>query len=85
MYMKVWSGLFVVGGLDLVVVPGVAFTAEGYRLGHGRGYYDQYLTKLRKAQTKPVVTIGMAFTEQIVEDLPVDNHDVKLDYVLYTN
>lgn len=64
---------------DLIVVPGVAFTADGYRLGRGRGYYDRLLSRPAFAHA---YTLGYAFPFQIVESLPVEPHDVKLCEVL---
>lgn len=64
---------------DLIVVPGVAFTADGCRLGRGRGYYDRLL--LRPAFSR-AYTLGYAFSFQLVESLPVESHDVRLDEVL---
>ena len=65
--------------LDLVVMPGVAFTEAGARLGHGKGYYDKYLASLR--DPKPT-TIALAFREQILDELPTGPHDVPVDLVL---
>jgi len=64
--------------LDLVVVPGLAFTADGRRLGQGGGHYDRFLTRLRAGCT----TVGAAFAEQLVDDLPTEPHDVRLDLVV---
>ncbi len=62
--------------LDLVLVPGIAFDANGHRLGRGKGFYDRLLKDF--AGTK----IGIAFDEQIVGAVPVENSDVKMDVVL---
>jgi len=56
--------------IDLVLVPGLAFTAEGVRLGQGGGYYDRFLAALA------CPTIGVCFTEQVVDELPREPHDV---------
>lgn len=64
------------GELDLVVTPGVGFDREGYRLGWGGGFYDRYLPKVRGAK------VGIAFGVQIVERLPQEAHDVRLDGVV---
>lgn len=73
-----------IGGLDLIIAPGVAFTEKGERLGHGRGYYDRFLAKLAKAQTEPATVVALALKEQIVDNVPVDpDHDVIIDVVLY--
>ena len=70
------------GGLDLIILPGVAFTTDGKRLGHGMGYYDKFLaTCLKKQQQKPHL-IGLAFNEQLGEDIPISESDVPLDLVL---
>ena len=63
-------------GIDLVIVPGVAFTADGRRLGHGKGYYDRFLVGTTAH------TVGACFAEQLVDELPVEPHDVRLDRVL---
>jgi len=62
--------------LDLILVPGVAFDLQGHRLGRGRGYYDQLLSTLHG------VKCGAAFDQQIVDEIPVASHDVRLDCVL---
>jgi 5-formyltetrahydrofolate cyclo-ligase len=62
--------------LDLILVPGVAFDLHGRRLGRGNGYYDQLLKGLRGK------TCGVAFDQQIVGEIPVEPHDVRLDCVL---
>jgi len=73
------------GGLDLVIVPGVAFTPTGVRMGHGKGYYDTFLIKLKKQQSKPVVTVALAFKEQVLDEVPKHDHDVKIDIILYSD
>jgi 5-formyltetrahydrofolate cyclo-ligase len=64
--------------LDVVVVPGLAFTADGRRLGQGGGHYDRFLARLRP----DCVTVGAAFAEQLLDDLPTDPHDARLDFVV---
>jgi 5-formyltetrahydrofolate cyclo-ligase len=63
---------------DVVVVPGLAFTASGHRLGQGGGWYDRYLVGIRD----DCLTIGVCFREQVVADVPVEAHDVVLDVVV---
>ena len=70
------------GGLDLVLLPGLGFTSEGYRIGRGKGYYDRYLHKCIQS-SKPPITIGLSFREQIVSSIPTEVNDVKLDHVFY--
>jgi len=63
--------------LDVVVVPGLAFTVDGRRLGQGGGHYDRFLPRLRPG----CVTVGAAFAEQLVDDLPTEPHDIRLTHV----
>lgn len=63
---------------DLIFVPGVAFTAEGGRLGRGRGYYDRLLASLPAS----VLRVGVCFSCQIVDSLPQEAHDQRVDLVL---
>lgn len=63
--------------LDLVVVPGVAFDSEGYRLGMGAGYYDRFLLTAVNA-----ITIGICWAENIISEIPKERHDLPVDYLL---
>lgn len=63
--------------IDLVLVPGVAFDREGYRLGHGKAYYDRLLPRLTRAHK-----VGVGFDFQLVESVPVEPHDEVLDAVV---
>ena len=62
--------------LDFIVVPGVAFSLDGRRLGRGRGFYDRLLASVRG------IKCGVAFDEQIVDAIPADGQDIRLDYIL---
>jgi 5-formyltetrahydrofolate cyclo-ligase len=66
---------------DLVLVPLLAFDAAGRRLGYGGGYYDRTLAALR-AGGKPVIAVGVAFSAQEAQDLPEDEYDERLDWVI---
>ncbi len=63
--------------VDLVLVPGVAFDREGYRLGHGKAYYDRLLPRLIHARK-----VGVGFGFQLVESVPVEAHDELLDAIV---
>ena len=71
------------GSLDLILVPGMAFTKNGHRLGRGKGYYDTYLMKARNNVKNSPKTIALAFNEQVIDDVPVDKHDFIIDKVIY--
>ncbi len=66
------------GGFDLVVVPGLAFDSSGRRLGRGYGYYDRFLGALGGT----ALTVGLAFSWQLVPEVPVDAWDVPVDAVV---
>ena len=63
-----------------LLVPLLAYDRDGYRLGYGGGYYDRSLRALRAARS--IVAIGMAYTGQLVPDLPRDEHDEPLDWIV---
>lgn len=65
---------------DVLLVPGLAFDRQGYRLGYGGGFYDRTLEKLRKH--KPVIAIGVAYHAQMVDQVPRGAHDAPLDYIM---
>ena len=66
--------------IDLVIVPGLGFSLDGCRLGHGKGYYDKYLSALGAH----CFTLGLAYREQLVDigDIPMNETDVRLHEVL---
>jgi 5-formyltetrahydrofolate cyclo-ligase len=65
---------------DVVLVPLLAFDAEGYRLGYGGGFYDRTLAKLRAL--KPIIAIGVAYDEQRVDVVPRGRYDEPVDWIL---
>jgi len=72
------------GGLDLMLVPGLAFSCSGQRLGRGKGYYDSYLQRYRQLPgMRPVFTIALAFKQQIFEGIPTSDDDASIDMVLF--
>lgn len=64
------------GGAALCIVPGLAFTSSGHRLGYGGGYYDRFLSSF------PGESVGYCFQEQIVRELPCEPWDVPLSGVV---
>ncbi len=65
----------------LLLVPLLAYDAEGFRLGYGGGYYDKALAELRAAGGR-VLAIGMAFAEQMVERVPHGEMDERMDWIV---
>ncbi len=63
--------------IDLVLVPGLAFDARGYRLGYGQGYYDRLLPRLTRA-----ARIGLAYELSLLAEVPSAAHDVPVDFVI---
>ena len=72
-----------VGIIDLFVLPGVAFDAEGNRLGYGRGYYDQILGRTAPVQAiAHVPLVALAFELQMVDCIPSSVHDVRVHKIV---
>ena len=67
---------------DIIIVPLLAFDKDKYRLGYGKGYYDRYLNKYIKQYKKNTMTVGVAFSFQKHNKLPLNRNDVKLDFIL---
>ena len=66
---------------DIILVPILAFDKSKYRIGYGKGFYDRYLNKYLK-QFKNILTVGVAFSFQRHHKLPINQNDVKLDYII---
>ena len=61
--------------IDIVIVPGIAFDKKGNRLGYGMGFYDRLLS------CKRTFSIGLAYSFQLLENLPHDKYDKRLDAI----
>jgi 5-formyltetrahydrofolate cyclo-ligase len=66
------------GSIDLVLVPGLAYTLAGARLGQGGGHYDRFLPTLAASCT----SVGVCFVEQLLDELPTESHDGNVDRVV---
>jgi 5-formyltetrahydrofolate cyclo-ligase len=64
--------------IDVVCLPGLAFDRDGRRLGYGAGFYDRFVPLLRPG----ALTIGVGFLIQMVDEVPVDDHDRLVDVVV---
>ncbi len=67
--------------LDIIIVPGVSFTASGTRMGRGGGYYDRFLSRLKGR----VKTIGICYCKQVAKSLPAGKNDIKVDELITSN
>ncbi len=65
---------------EMIIVPLVGFSMLGYRLGYGGGYYDRFIDEKNKAGK--IITVGFGYTFQEVDNLPVEPHDQKLNWIL---
>lgn len=72
--------------LDLILMPGLGFDRSGGRLGHGRGYYDRYLSKLKaRSDYRAPLLVGLALSDQILptgSELPTCENDHNLDLLV---
>ena len=64
--------------VDLILVPGVAFSRDGWRLGRGGGFYDRLLA----GRSTETTALGICFEVQIAKALPLEEHDLKVDAVV---
>lgn len=69
------------GDIDLMIVPALAYSEDGSRLGQGGGYYDRWLNSAAKAGKAPY-TIGVCYDFQIYSALPVQDHDYGVDCIM---
>ena len=65
---------------DILLVPLVAYDRYLNRIGYGGGFYDRYIKRLKKR--KKIITIGLAYSFQKVKKIPINNYDIKLDFII---
>ena len=66
-----------IDALDMIIIPGIAFDMHGHRLGYGMGYYDRAFGNIREDAS----VVGIAYSFQVVEKLPVEEHDLRVDFI----
>ncbi len=64
--------------IDLLIIPGLAFTPDGHRLGRGAGHYDRFLARAHPRAIK----LGVCFHAQLVPAMPIDPHDIPMHRVV---
>ncbi len=64
--------------IELAVIPGMAFDAEGNRLGRGKGYYDKFLPQIKAHK------VGLCFDFQMLDTIPTLPHDIRMDEVIHS-
>lgn len=80
-----WTGK-AFAAIDFILIPGVGFDSSCQRLGHGKGYYDNFLSMCQnfcdeEGKARPFY-VGVSFEEQIVDDIPTSSNDVPLDFIV---
>ena len=70
------SKIFVPNKRSIIIVPGLIYDTDFYRIGYGGGYYDRYL-----ASNEFLCSVGVCFEKQIVNTLPRDDYDMSVDYI----
>jgi 5-formyltetrahydrofolate cyclo-ligase len=64
--------------IDLILMPGVAFDRQGGRVGYGAGFYDRFLSDINNKVNK----IAVAYHFQVLTNIPMDEHDVRIDGII---
>ncbi|MBU5592805.1 5-formyltetrahydrofolate cyclo-ligase [Clostridium sp. MSJ-4] len=64
--------------IDASFIPGLAFDMHGGRLGYGGGFYDRFLKDIKKGSKK----IALAYSNQILDNIPMDETDIRIDYII---
>lgn len=62
--------------IDLLIVPGLMFDKQGYRVGFGGGYYDRFLADY------PNQTVSLAYSSQITDHIPSESYDIPVSYIV---
>lgn len=61
---------------SLCIVPGLAFSKNGFRIGYGKGYYDRFLKNYVS------ISIGLCYNEFVLNEIPTDENDIPVNYVI---
>lgn len=66
---------------NIIIIPSVGLGLNGHRVGYGFGYYDRTILELRE-QNQEILTIGVGYDFQVVNEIPFNEKDVKLDWII---
>lgn len=69
---------FPIGNIEVILIPGILFDYNGYRIGYGGGYYDRFLTLCNTSLYK----VGIAYNFQVIKRLPILDHDYAVDKIV---
>jgi 5-formyltetrahydrofolate cyclo-ligase len=64
--------------IDLLLVPGIVFDTNGYRIGYGYGYYDRFIARKKNS----IVSVGLAYEFQVCEKVPRSHNDQKINVLV---
>jgi 5-formyltetrahydrofolate cyclo-ligase len=70
------------GDIDVLIVPGLAFVRKCDRLGQGKGYYDRFIQRMISSDKKPPCLLAVCLTCQLVEEIPVESYDRRMDLII---
>ncbi|SEN54936.1 5-formyltetrahydrofolate cyclo-ligase [Amphibacillus marinus] len=62
--------------IDLLLVPGIVFDHQHYRIGHGGGYYDRFLKRFTQT------TLSLVWSGQVIDQIPIDSYDLPVQYLI---
>jgi len=62
--------------IKIIIVPGMAFDKNGFRMGRGKGYYDKFLPKTK------AIRVGICFDFQLMDTIPINEFDAQMDYII---
>lgn len=66
----------------LIITPGLAYDRQKYRLGRGKGFYDRFFAHLKTCSSLNAFRVGLCFSEQLLDNVPVGAHDLPVDAVI---
>ena len=67
---------------SIIIVPALAYSQKGHRIGFGCGHYDRYFSQQIDLGNRSIIKIGVCFDKYLLESLPNESHDIKFDYIV---
>ncbi len=81
--MEIYQRFVSLSEVEMIIVPGVAFDRQGYRIGYGGGYYDRMLESIpQKHKDTKVCLVGVCFECQLIDAIPIESHDMAVEIII---